>query len=232
MLGALANDWTLPRIVTLQSGVPVAVTQATNFNAFAGFGMQRPNLMGDPELPADAAQPSALVQHRAFAVAPQFTLGSASRNPVRGAVRTQRGPRRQPALPVGRGPLELRAEIFNLLNTATLAHPQPCSGPPTSAASRPRSIRGSCSSRASSERDRVRAPDGSRVRPALSASIRKSEGQQLAGVAATTDRHDHILLAIDLVGHRRTALRRRHIDRTHLAACRLVERAQHRPALA
>ena len=64
VVGALANDWTLTGIVTLQSGIPIAVTQTTNFNAFAGFGTQRPNLVGDPELPADERTVSALVQHR------------------------------------------------------------------------------------------------------------------------------------------------------------------------
>lgn len=38
-------------IATLQSGVPLAVTQITNFNAFAGFGTQRPNLMRDRRCP-------------------------------------------------------------------------------------------------------------------------------------------------------------------------------------
>ena len=84
VLGALANDWTLAALVTLQSGVPIAVTQTTNFNAFAGFGVQRPNLVGDPTLPADQRTPAHWFNTAAFAVAPQFTLGSASRNPVRG----------------------------------------------------------------------------------------------------------------------------------------------------
>src|SRR4029078_11518462 len=48
IIGALANDWSLCGVLTLQSGVPIAVTQATNNNAFAGFGTQRPNLIADP----------------------------------------------------------------------------------------------------------------------------------------------------------------------------------------
>ena len=84
LLGAIANDWTVTSLVTLQSGVPIAVTQATNFNAFAGFGVQRPNLVGDPTLPADERSVNQWFNTAAFAVAPQFTLGSASRNPVRG----------------------------------------------------------------------------------------------------------------------------------------------------
>ena len=84
MLGAIVNDWTVTGIVTLQSGVPVAVTQTTNYNAFAGFGTQRPNLVGDPTLPADERSPSRWFDTSAFAAAPQFTIGSSSRNPVRG----------------------------------------------------------------------------------------------------------------------------------------------------
>ena len=84
VVGALVNGWTITGIGTLQSGVPIAVTQVTNFNAFAGFGTQRPNLVGDPELPADERTTSRWFNTSAFAVAPQFTLGSASRNPVRG----------------------------------------------------------------------------------------------------------------------------------------------------
>ena len=84
LLGAIANDWTLTSIVTLQSGVPVAVTQVTNSNAFAGFGVQRPNLVGDPTLPDDERTPAHWFNTAAFAVTPQFALGSASRNPVRG----------------------------------------------------------------------------------------------------------------------------------------------------
>ena len=62
-LGALANDWTMTGLVTLQSGVPIAITQTTNFNAFAGFGVQRPNLVGDPTLPSGERSPTPVVRH-------------------------------------------------------------------------------------------------------------------------------------------------------------------------
>ena len=51
LTGALINDWTLTGVLTLQSGLPVAIAQTTNNNAFARFGTQRPNLIGDPALP-------------------------------------------------------------------------------------------------------------------------------------------------------------------------------------
>ena len=63
VLGALVNDWTLTGVLTLQSGIPIAVTQTTNNNAFAGFGTQRPNLIGDPDAPCRRAVGQPVVQH-------------------------------------------------------------------------------------------------------------------------------------------------------------------------
>jgi hypothetical protein len=124
-LGAIVNDWTLSVLTTLQSGVPVAVTQTTNFNAFAGFGTQRPNLVGDPELPADQRAVEHWFNTSAFVVAPQFTLGSASRNPVRGPSYRNVDLAISRRIPLGPSPfsLELRGEVFNALNTPPLGNP-------------------------------------------------------------------------------------------------------------
>jgi hypothetical protein len=123
-LGALVNDWTVTTMVTLESGIPLAVTQTTNFNAFAGFGVQRPNLIADPELPAGERTTSRWFNTAAFAVAPQFTIGSASRNPVRGPAYRHVDLALLRRVPVGSGlALELRAELFNLLNTPPLSAP-------------------------------------------------------------------------------------------------------------
>ena len=128
-LGALANDWNASTIVTLQSGVPVALTQATNFNAFAGFGVQRPSLVGDPTLPADQRTSDHWFNTGAFAVTPPFAMGTASRNPIRGPSyrdvdlaltrRVDVGPQRA---------IEARVEIFNLLNTPNLGAPNAVAG--------------------------------------------------------------------------------------------------------
>ena len=83
-LGAIVNDWTFSGIVSLQSGMPVAIAQTTNNNAFAGFGTQRPNLIGDPELPSDQRSVSRWFNTAAFQAAPAFTIGTSSRNPLRG----------------------------------------------------------------------------------------------------------------------------------------------------
>ncbi|HEX3704216.1 MAG TPA: TonB-dependent receptor [Vicinamibacterales bacterium] len=122
--GAIANDWSVSSLVTLESGVPIAVTQATNFNAFAGFGVQRPNIVGDPTLPADQQTPAHWFNTAAFGVAPQFTIGSASRNPVRGPGYRDVDLALMRRVPVSADKaVELRVEIFNLLNDTDFGAP-------------------------------------------------------------------------------------------------------------
>jgi hypothetical protein len=129
--GALLNNWSLATIVTLQSGVPIAVTQTTNFNAFAGFGTQRPNLVADPELPRDERTPTRWFNTAAFAIAPQFSVGNASRNPVRGPAYRNVDLALSRRVPVRTNDaLELRVEAFNLLNTPPLGNPNGVAGSP------------------------------------------------------------------------------------------------------
>jgi hypothetical protein len=130
ILGAVVNDWSLASIVTLQSGLPVAVTQATNFNAFAGFGTQRPNLVGDPELTPDERTMAHWFNTAAFAIAPQFTLGSASRNPVRGPSYRNVDLSLARRIPTGRTTVEVRLDTFNLLNTTPFSQPNGVAGTP------------------------------------------------------------------------------------------------------
>ena len=131
LLGAIARGWTVTGVATLQTGIPLAVTQQTNFNAFAGFGTQRPNLVGDPEIPSSERSPARWFDTTAFAVAPQFTLGSSSRNPVRGP-----GYRNLDVAFLRREELggdwsvEVRVEIFNLTNTTPFAAPNTVFGNP------------------------------------------------------------------------------------------------------
>jgi len=122
------KGWTVSSFVTLQSGMPIAVTQTTNFNAFAGYGVQRPNLVGDPTLPADQRTPAHWFNTAAFAIAPQFTIGSASRNPVRGPSYRDVDLAIARLVPVGHQSIELRLEIFNLLNTPNLGAPAAVAG--------------------------------------------------------------------------------------------------------
>jgi hypothetical protein len=120
----LLGGWNINGAILSQSGLPFPVTQITNFNAFAGFGTQRPNILRNPTLPANERTTSRWFDTSAFAVAPQFTIGNSSRNPVRGPgyrtadiafiKRTYFGEVRN---------FEFRTEIFNLTNTPPLANP-------------------------------------------------------------------------------------------------------------
>jgi hypothetical protein len=128
VLGALANDWTMTALVTLESGMPVAVTQATNSNAAFGFGVQRPNLVGDPTLPAGQRSAAQWFNTSAFAIAPAFTVGSASRNPVRGPSYRDVDFALIRKVPIHKTAIEVRAEVFNLLNTVNLGAPNAVAG--------------------------------------------------------------------------------------------------------
>jgi TonB dependent receptor len=124
VLGVFTNGWQMTGIVTLQSGMPFAITQTTNFNAFAGFGVQRPNVVASPNLPSDQRTLKHWFNTSAFQVAPQFTIGNASRNPVRGPncrdadIAFIKHTRLREEMD-----LEVRAEFFNLTNTPAFAQP-------------------------------------------------------------------------------------------------------------
>ena len=129
VLGALAKDWTVATVMTMQSGVPVAVTQSNSLG-YAGFTTQRPNLVGDPTLPADSRTPARWFNTDAFALADQFTIGSASRNPVRGPAYKDVDVAVMRRIGFGgERALELRVEVFNLLNTTNFGPPATQYGP-------------------------------------------------------------------------------------------------------
>ena len=111
-------------LVRLQAGDAVPVTQATNNNSSLGFAVQRPNRIGDPNT-LQARSVAKYFDTSAFSTAPQFVIGSSSRNPVR-------GPGLQDAdLMIGKTfpirekvNLELRAEAFNVHEYPTAWRPQ------------------------------------------------------------------------------------------------------------
>jgi len=120
----ILGRWAVNGILSLQSGMPVTVTQATNNNAFAGFVLQRPNMIGKPNFDPALRTPARFFNTAAFATAPQFVLGDASRNPVRGPAyrdldialvkHTQLAESTE---------LELRVEVFDAANTPAFGQP-------------------------------------------------------------------------------------------------------------
>ena len=75
--GKILEGFELAGVIQLQSGMPVAVTQVTNFNAFAGFGTQRPNLVADPDLPSSERTTARFFNTSAFTIAPQLRSATA-----------------------------------------------------------------------------------------------------------------------------------------------------------
>jgi hypothetical protein len=114
----------LAGIFRAQSGSPLAVTQANNLNAFAGFGIQRPNRVADPELPGGERTTARWFNTSAFTPAPVFTLGNASRNPVVGPGYRTLDVMIGKTFPLRENlRLELRAEAFNVTNSPSLGAP-------------------------------------------------------------------------------------------------------------
>ena len=124
----LANEtlggWQLDSILLLQSGMPVTVTQATNNNSFAGFALQRPNLVAAPNFAPAQRTPAKFFNTAAFQTAPQFVIGSATRNPVRGPAYRDLDIALVKHTRIGdRMDVELRGELFDVLNTPEFAQP-------------------------------------------------------------------------------------------------------------
>ncbi len=125
------RGWTLAGIARAQSGSPLAVTQATNFNAFAGFGIQRPNRIANPSLPTDQRSTARWFNTAAFTQAPQFSIGNSSRNPVVGpGYRTIDLMAGRTFQVTERLKTEVRLEAFNLTNTPPLGAPNTSFGSP------------------------------------------------------------------------------------------------------
>ena len=117
------SGWRIGGLVRLQSGDAVAISQATNNNASLGYALQRPNRLANPNLYATRSA-ARWFDTAAFSTAQQFTIGTSSRNPIR-------GPGLQNAdLVVAKefrlaehARLEFRAEAFNVSNTPPLGDP-------------------------------------------------------------------------------------------------------------
>ena len=124
LAGELLGGWQLNTILSAQSGMPITVTQATNNNSFAGFALQRPNLVGKPNLSPNQRTPAHFINTAAFATAPQFTIGTASRNPARGpAYRDVDFALVKHTKIAGEAEMEFRAELFDVFNTPEFAQP-------------------------------------------------------------------------------------------------------------
>ena len=125
------GGWRANGIVIVQSGAPFTVNLAVD-RANVGAGpAQRPDALGDPNLPGGDRTPDRWFDTGAFALPAAFTFGSARRNSVIGpgyavvdAALAKTWTLR------GRTTLELRWEVFNLLNRTNFDLPNRIFGNP------------------------------------------------------------------------------------------------------
>jgi hypothetical protein len=128
---AILDGWRANVIFVAQSGAPFTVNLATD-RANVGAGpAQRPNQIGDPNLPADERGPLRWFDTSAFVLQAPFTFGDAPRNSVIGPayVNLDFALAKSWTLPRTRQ-LELRWEVFNLLNRTNFDLPNRTFGNP------------------------------------------------------------------------------------------------------
>jgi hypothetical protein len=117
------SGWQIAGLVRVQAGDAVPVTQATNNNSSLGFAVQRPNRISAPDQ-SDGRSIAKYFNTAAFTAAPQFVIGTSSRNPVRGPGLQNADLMIGKTFPITeRVNLEFRAEAFNISNTPPLNDP-------------------------------------------------------------------------------------------------------------
>ncbi len=121
--GGLLGGWRVNAILIAQSGAPFTVNLGTD-RANVGAGpAQRPDQVGDPNLPGGQRTPGRWFDTAAFALPAAFSFGSAPRNSVIGPGYANVDFALAKTWAVGRSQLEFRWEIFNLANRANFDLP-------------------------------------------------------------------------------------------------------------
>ncbi len=126
----LLGNWRWSGIVTVQSGAPFTVNLTEDVANIGAGPAQRPNLVGDPNLPGGQRSPDRWFDTGAFSLPDPLTFGSAPRNPVFGPGLATVDMAFSKSWFVDTGRLELRWEVFNLLNHANFDLPNRFFGTP------------------------------------------------------------------------------------------------------
>jgi hypothetical protein len=132
------DDWHVHAVATLQSGRPFTVAVHPDIDisntgrSNLGFGYNdRPNVTGDPSLPAGDRNEEQWFNTAAFSF-PRFgTFGSAGRNSLEGPGYRSVNVAVVKLVPLAAARLQLRVETFNLFNTANFDLPDAFLGSPT-----------------------------------------------------------------------------------------------------
>lgn len=126
---ALLADWQVGLGVNLHSGGPFNVIVSGN-PANTSRGTIRPNLVGDPNLPASDRTVGQWFDTSAFVAPAAFTFGNAPRNAVEGPGTKLVDINIQKHVRFGGRGLELRVDLFNAFNTPQFGIPGRTLGTP------------------------------------------------------------------------------------------------------
>ena len=131
VLAAAFSDWRVNAVVMVQSGSPFTVSLGVDRANIGAGPEQRPDQLRDPNLPSGERTPERWFDTSAFALQAPFTFGSAPRNSVIGPgyANVDLALARTVALR-GQSQLELRWEVFNLLNQTNFDQPSRVFGTP------------------------------------------------------------------------------------------------------
>jgi hypothetical protein len=123
-LDAILGNWRIGVLQTAMSGPPfTVVTSANTTNAFPA-GSLRPDLVGDPELPANQRTMTQWFNTSAFVNPAPFTFGNAPRSVLRGPSRITTDLTLEKSIGLPKGTrFDVRVEIYNLLNRANFNIP-------------------------------------------------------------------------------------------------------------
>ena len=127
----LFGNWRINGVVTIQSGAPFTVNLVEDRANIGAGPAQRPDLTGDPNLPADQRSPDRWFNTDAFSLQAPFTFGTAPRNPVfaPGYANVDMSLQKSWYLKNG-SRLEFRWEIFNVFNRSNFDVPNRFYGSP------------------------------------------------------------------------------------------------------
>lgn len=132
------NDWQLHAVATQNSGRPFTVAlhpdidQSNTGRSNLGFGNNdRPNVSGNPSLPAGDRSEDQWFNTAAFTMPAFGTFGNAGRNILVGPAYRNINLGIMKLVPLGDTRLQLRLEVFNILNRVNFDLPDAFLGSPT-----------------------------------------------------------------------------------------------------
>lgn len=114
----LLEGWNISGIVTLASGHPFTANLLTNISGRPDVDPDRPNLLGDPNLPASQRTPERWFDTSMFVIPPPGTFGNAGRNILigPGTTNVDFAIHKRTTFGGESRALEFRAEFFNIFN--------------------------------------------------------------------------------------------------------------------